>query len=206
MIEIDPDLDPALMRLAWLLGTWEGVGVGGYGAAPGFRFGQELRIGHDGRAHLSYDSAAWRLDDAGRPAALVARETGWIRPRPEGVEMLLAHDSGIVEVWLGELDGARLELTTDAVLRTASARDVAAGHRLYGTVQGDLLWAYDMVASGQPLQSHVSARLRKVGPGPVLRAPEVAPEIVGELVGGRDGSAPGGDPGDGVQSSPTVDR
>lgn len=158
-----------------MLGTWEGVGVGGYGEAPSFRFGQELRIGHDGRAHLSYASDAWRLDEAGEPVELVARETGWLRPRGDVVEFLLAHDSGIVEVWLGALDGARLELSTDAVLRTASAREVAAGHRLYGTVAGDLLWAYDMAASGQRLQSHVSARLRTVGPAPVLRAPVAGP-------------------------------
>jgi hypothetical protein len=113
----------------------------------------------------------------------VARETGWLRPRGETVELLLAHDSGIVEVWIGHLTGARLELATDAVLRTQSSRDVAAGHRLYGTVEGDLLWAYDMAASGQPMQSHVSARLKKVGPGPVLRAP-AAPAAVGEIVGG----------------------
>lgn len=113
----------------------------------------------------------------------MARETGWLRPRGEVVELLLAHDSGIVEVWLGHLTGARLELATDAVLRTESSREVAAGHRLYGTVAGDLLWAYDMAASGQPLQSHVSARLKKVGPGPVLHAPAAAPAVAGEIVG-----------------------
>ncbi len=175
MIEIEPDLDPAVLPLAWMLGSWEGVGVGGYGDSPSFQLGSEIRIGHDGRAHLSYESIGWRLDDDGDPVQLMARETGWLRPRPEtGVELLLAHDSGIVEVWLGEVDGPRLELRTDAVLRTVTAREVAAGHRLYGLVEGDLLWAYDMAASGQPMQSHVSARLRKVGPGPVLRAPTVA--------------------------------
>ncbi|MBA3620530.1 MAG: FABP family protein, partial [Acidothermales bacterium] len=59
--------------------------------------------------------------------------------------------------------GARVELVTDVVARTRTAKEVTAGHRLYGLVDGDLLWAYDMAAQGQPLQSHLSARLEAVG-------------------------------------------
>jgi hypothetical protein len=54
-------------------------------------------------------------------------------------------------------------LSTDVVVRTASAKEVTAGHRLYGTVDGDLLYAFDMAAVGQPLGPHLSARLKKVG-------------------------------------------
>ena len=53
-------------------------------------------------------------------------------------------------------------MRTDVVARTASAKEYTAGHRLYGLVDGDLLWAYDMAAMGQPLQSHISARLKRV--------------------------------------------
>ena len=37
------------------------------------------------------------------------------------------------------------------VARTASAKEYCAGHRLYGLVEGELLWAFDMAAVGQPL-------------------------------------------------------
>jgi len=63
---------------------------------------------------------------------------------------------------LGEVTGARVELSTDLVARTRSAKEYSAGHRLYGLVDGDLLWAYDMAAVGQPLQPHLSAQLRRV--------------------------------------------
>jgi hypothetical protein len=53
-------------------------------------------------------------------------------------------------------------MSTDVVARTASAKEVTAGHRLYGLVDGDLLYAYDMAAVGQPLGPHLSARLKKV--------------------------------------------
>ena len=38
---------------------------------------------------------------------------------------------------------------------------IAAGQRLYGLVEGDLLYAYDMAAMGQELQPHIWARLQR---------------------------------------------
>ena len=35
--------------------------------------------------------------------------------------------------------------------------------RLYGLGNSNLMWAMDMAAVGQPLQSHVSAELKRVG-------------------------------------------
>ena len=43
----------------------------------------------------------------------------------------------------------KLELITDAVARTESAKEYTGGKRLYGNVEGDLLYAYDMAAMGQ---------------------------------------------------------
>jgi hypothetical protein len=48
------------------------------------------------------------------------------------------------------------------VARTETAKEYTAGHRLYGLVQGDLLWAFDMAAMGQSMQSHLSAQLKPV--------------------------------------------
>ena len=50
-------------------------------------------------------------------------------------------------------------MRTDAVLRTASAKDYSAGHRLFGLVNGRLLWTFDMAAMGQEMQNHLSASL-----------------------------------------------
>jgi hypothetical protein len=77
------------------------------------------------------------------------------------MELLLAHNTGFVEIWYGQAEGGKLELQTDAVARTESAKEYVAGHRLYGNVEGDLLYAYDMAAMGQALQPHTWARLQR---------------------------------------------
>ena len=79
------------------------------------------------------------------------------------LEMVLAHNTGFVETWYGEIhaDQPRFEITTDAVVRTATAKEYAGGKRLYGYVNGDLLYAFDMAAMGQELQPHTHAQLKR---------------------------------------------
>ena len=155
---IHPDLAP----LAFLLGRWEGAGVGGYPTIESFRFGQEVVFGHAGKPVLSYVSRSWILDDAGAVVRAGAAESGYWRMTDSGLEVVLAHATGFAEIWVGEVSGNRIELSTDVVARTSSAKEVTGGHRLYGYVDGDLLYAYDMAAVGQASTAHLSARLERV--------------------------------------------
>lgn len=159
-----PDLHDRLEPLSFLVGTWRGVGVVGYPTITEQRYEQELVFAHDGRPFLEYSSRTWLLDDEGRRVKQSARESGWWRPgkEPRDVELLLAHPSGIVEVYVGEVVFRKIELRTDAVVRTETAKQVNALHRLYGMVEGDLAYAIDLAAVGQPLQAHLSARLSRV--------------------------------------------
>ncbi|MBA9003224.1 FABP family protein [Thermomonospora cellulosilytica] len=160
---MEPELHPDLKPLEFLVGEWEGAGVGGYPTIESFRFGQEISFTHTGKPFLIYTSRTWLLDDEGGLARPLATETGYWRPLPDNeVEVTLAHPTGIVEIYLGNVAFSRVELRTDVVARTATAKEVTAGHRLYGLIGEDLGWAYDMAAMGQPLQSHVSAQLKRV--------------------------------------------
>ncbi len=162
-VEETPQLHPDVVAYSFLLGTWAGVGVGGYPTIEEFQFGQEVFFTHVGKPYLAYESRSWRLDADGNRVAPAARESGYWRPQPDGsVEVTLAHPTGIIEIWLGDLSGTKIEMQTDVVARTTTAKEVTAGHRLYGLVDGELLWAYDMAAEGHPLQPHLSARLRRV--------------------------------------------
>src|SRR4051794_21672376 len=145
-----------------MLGTWRGNGHGDYPTIEKFEFGQELIFTHDGRPFFHYMARSWIIDENGEKVRDAAIETGFLRcPEPGKIEFLLSHSSGISELWVGEADNGKLELVTDAVMRSESAKEVTAGKRLYGNVEGDLLYAYDMAAMGQPLQPHLWARMKR---------------------------------------------
>ena len=162
--ELPDNLHPDCGPIAWMLGTWRGNGHGDYPTIEPFQFGQELIFTHDGRPFFHYMSRAWILDEEGGKVRDAALETGFLRCRPEGrLELLLAHNTGFVETWYGEIhpDQPRFEITTDAVVRTATAKEYVGGKRLYGYVEGDLLYAFDMAAMGQELQPHTHAQLKR---------------------------------------------
>jgi hypothetical protein len=164
-----PDLHPALLALLPYIGEWRGRGKGGFPTIEDFDYAQEIRISHDGRPFLNYQSRAWILDEQSQPVRPAMREVGWLRPvmqdgrATDEVEALLTNPTGIMELYLGRVSGTQLEMATDAVLRTSTAKEVTAGHRLYGIVEGALLYAQDMAAVGHALSPHLSARLIRLG-------------------------------------------
>jgi hypothetical protein len=158
--EIPPNLHPNVAPFAWLLGSWEGGGDGDYPTIEKFRFGQELIFQQDGRPFIHYMAKSWLLDADGNKVRDAAQETGFLRCLEGGaVELLLTHNIGFTELYVGTVDGAKLELSTDAVVRTATAKEYVGGHRLYGLVEGDLWFAMDMAAMGQELQPHLWGKL-----------------------------------------------
>ena len=164
-----PDLHPALLGLLPFIGLFRGRGQGGFPEVEDFDFGQEIRISHDGRPFLNYESRAWLLDADSKPIRMAGREIGWWRPvlvddRPgDEMEATMMTPTGVMELYIGRLAGTRLEMATDAVVRTPSAKEVTAGHRLFGIVDGALLYAHEMSAMGHSLEPHLSARLLRVG-------------------------------------------
>lgn len=171
--EIAADLHPDVRPLAWLVGTWQGSGKGEYPGIEAFSFEQEVAFAHDTRPFLHYFSRTWITDESGERVRPGAIETGFLRPagpvpevdgeQPSGiaVELVLAHPTGYAEIWYGVADGPRITLATDVVARTVTAKEYTAGQRMYGLVEGDLMYAYDMAAEGHELQSHLWGRLAR---------------------------------------------
>lgn len=140
---------------AWLLGE------GGEDRAP---FAVEAGYWRLRRALGPGDAGPGMLPGAGARAFATAAEVDTLRT-PEGafeLEVSIIRPDGVSELYLGQVRGGRIDLGTDAVMRSATAKAYAAATRMYGLVDGHLLWAWDMAALGQELHSHASARLARV--------------------------------------------
>lgn len=169
MIEIPSDLHPDLVPLAFLLGDWKGAGVAALDGEEGpgsekCNFGQEVAFSHDGRDFLEYVSHTWELDDKGEQVRPLETETGYWRIDAERkVEVVMIRDRGVAEVWYGELAEKKpqIDLVTDAIARTPKSPEYNAGKRLYGYVNGDLMWVGERAAPDVPLYPYMSAQLKK---------------------------------------------
>ncbi len=158
------NLHQDLMPLAWLVGTWRGKGRGEYPNVQAFQFAQEVNFNHDGRPFLNYFSRSWLIDENNEIIKPAASEVGFWRMKENNVlEVILAHNTGIAEGWVGIVKGAKIQLEMDQGYSSPSAKIVTAGSRLYGLVEGELFTSYDMAAEGQTLQAHLWSSLERQG-------------------------------------------
>ncbi|SEB97355.1 protein of unknown function [Paramicrobacterium humi] len=127
---------------------------------------------------LTAESGFWRLDrprengDQG-PALLPGRgeqpyttteNVESLRRADDGfpIQASIVHPDGASELYLGTITGPRIDMSTDAIMSAPGGKPFSASTRMYGLVDGHLLWAWDIAAFGQELRSHASARLAKV--------------------------------------------
>jgi len=78
------------------------------------------------------------------------------------IEASILHPTGVSELYIGQVKGPRIDLGTDAVMRSTNAKEHSASTRLYGLVENHLLWAWDIAALGQELATHASGRLARL--------------------------------------------
>ena len=171
MSSTEADALPDLVRpYAFLLGTWRGEGVGGYPTiAADFRYGEEITFVCYGKPVIEFHSTSWMVED-GRP---LARQSGYWRPVPNEadaaapkLEVVLTIAAGLVVIFYGGLvngpSGPHVEIQSDLIGHTATAKQVDIDKRLYAVRGNKLMYAMEMAAVGQPLQPHLSAVLDPV--------------------------------------------
>ena len=156
----DPALHPDVEALAFLLGTWRGTGEGQYPTVDPFRYGEEMTFTHVGDPFLAYEQRSWSLAD-GAPLHF---ERGFLRGG-EGIELVLAHPLGIVEVSTGTLSGVAtsrvLDLASTTMAHTPTGDRVTALRR-HLEVEGDaMVYTLDMEMERVPLSPHLRAELRR---------------------------------------------
>jgi hypothetical protein len=157
-----PGSHDRLGRLAALEGTWRGHGRGEYPTIEPFGYVEEITFVDTGRPFLVYAQRTEAADD-GRP---LHAESGYWRTvpgDPPGVELALAHPTGLTELLSGHWQGDRLELT-GAVTMSPTAKEVRATERTFELepATGELRYAFRMAAVGEPMTHHLAAVLQRV--------------------------------------------
>src|SRR5205085_3544981 len=92
---IATELNPALKPVAFLLGTWRGEGEGEYPTIKPFRYREEVRFSHNGKAFLIYSQRTEAID-SDQP---MHAETGYLRVvGDDQVEFVIAQPIGFAEI------------------------------------------------------------------------------------------------------------
>jgi hypothetical protein len=126
---------------------------------------------------LSVETGFWALDrrlndaDVGPglspadivPALKTADEVEQFRNAAGGFDITatIVHPGGIAELYYGSIKGPQIQLSTDLVMRGQNSKEYTAATRLFGLVEGDLYWRWDVAANGKALEAHASAILKK---------------------------------------------
>lgn len=157
-----PDLHPGIAPLAPLIGTWVGEGHGEYPTIEPFSYIEEVTISHAGKPFLAY-SQRTRSAETGAP---MHAEVGYFRlPKPDRVELVVAHPTGIAEIEEGtaasSVNVLVLELNSTIVGVTASAKDVKVLSRTFRLDGDELSYTVRMGAVGYVVQHHLSALLHR---------------------------------------------
>ncbi len=127
---------------------------------------------------LSLESGFWALDrkvldgDGGPglipadivPALKTADDVEELRNEDGGFDITatIVHPGGIAELYYGSIKGPQIQLSTDLVMRGQNSHEYTAATRIFGLVNGDLFWRWDVSAAGKALEAHASAALRKI--------------------------------------------
>ena len=124
-----------------------------------------------GRKLQDGDLGPGLIPGAAEPTLATAADVEKLRREEGGFEITanINHPGGVSELYVGVIDGPRIQMATDAVMRAEGAKEYTAASRMYGLVNGELMWAWDMAALGHEMASHASARLRRTDAAEVVR-------------------------------------
>ena len=155
---------PDIASLEFLIGTWEGTGVGIYPTIDDFSYREEISfVAPPGKPFLHYSQKTWRAEGHAEVGTPLHTECGYVRPvEGGGAELVIAQPSGIVEVHSGTVDGSSVDFTSDLVATARTAKEVKSVDRTIRVEGDELRYEMWMGAVGQPHQLHLTAELRRL--------------------------------------------
>lgn len=144
-----------LASLAWLVGTWSGEGRGTYPTIDDFTYGEELVISHEGKPWLAHRQTT-RV--GGVPSH---SERGFWRVGAGGVELVLAHTTGHVELATALIDESSISTKSTRIIGSPSSKEVTLIERSYRRRAEGLRFELRMAAVGSVLTIHLRSSLSR---------------------------------------------
>ena len=193
MFVLPEGLPVELTPLAFLVGKWAGTGVIAFdgqehefaqqiefaydnGALTyissakltddsGTALPSELGYWRVARPRFDFDSGPGMLPGTGETTLTTHDSMEPFRAEHGGfdIEVSTIHPGGVAELYRGWVKQARIEIASAHGVAFEGAKTYRHSTRMYGLVEGALLWAWDIALPGQELKSHASARLERVG-------------------------------------------
>ncbi|KAK7162927.1 hypothetical protein R3I93_007078 [Phoxinus phoxinus] len=158
------ELNPAVLPLDWLLGTWQSdePGEGSFPSIAPFRYTETLNFSHVGQPVVNFMFNAFHAESK-RP---LHRECGFIRLQPgtNRVAFIIAQNSGLVEIEEGELTGQQLTLHSAALARISFAKQPHVqqiSRHIQLKPDGRLEQTVSMALEGQSLTQHLHITYRR---------------------------------------------
>ncbi|XP_028284217.1 peroxynitrite isomerase THAP4 isoform X2 [Parambassis ranga] len=158
------ELNPAVLPLEWLLGTWEcdEPGEGCFPTIKPFRYTETLHFSHVGQPVINFMFNAFHAESK-KP---LHRECGFIRMQPatNRVAFIIAQNSGLVEIEEGELTAQQLTLQSRSLARISFAKKphVQQICRVFQLrPDGKLEQTVSMATDSQPLTQHLQITYRR---------------------------------------------
>lgn len=149
-----------IQPVAFLLGTWQGDGAGQYPTIKPFRYREEIRFWHTGKAFLAYTQRTEAADD-GRP---LHAEMGYLRVvGDDRVELVIAQPTGFAEIQVGTVRARRIDLQSTHIGRTPTAKPVTGLARSLWLEGDTLRYELRMAMGDGSLVPHLAATFRRVG-------------------------------------------
>lgn len=78
------------------------------------------------------------------------------------IQVSTLHPGGVAELYNGKIKGARVDLASAHGVAFEGAKTYRHSTRMYGQVEGALLWVWEIAVAGSELKPHASARLERV--------------------------------------------
>jgi len=144
---------------SFLLGEWDGEGVGMWDSEPRFRYRERLSVRAVPERALLQISQRTVVAGSGNLSHV---EEGFLRLFPEGVvELVVAIPAGYTEIHSGRLVGARLELSQLALGVAPRALPVNLVERRLELVDGSIHHQVAIAVGPGPAAPHVASILTR---------------------------------------------